>query len=186
MTDQEKNPWKTLKSEWVYDTQWIGVQKHEVTNPAGNPGIYSTIHFKNKAIGVIPLDEKNNTWIVGQFRYPLGKYSWEIPEGGGNPSVPYHESAARELLEETGITAQKFELLLTMDLSNSVSDEEAIVFVARELSFGQAEPEETEVLQVRKIHFDDLFRMVMAGEIRDAITIAAVLKLKILLTEKDV
>ncbi len=181
MEEAEKNPWKTNKSEWIYDTPWIGVQRHEVTNPAGNPGIYSTIHFKNKAIGVIPLDENNNTWIVGQFRYPLGKYSWEIPEGGGNPKIPYVESAARELLEETGIIAQHYELLLSMDLSNSVSDEEALVYVARGLSFTDAEPEETEILQVKKVSFDELFRMVMAGEIRDAITVAAVMKLKLLL-----
>ena len=181
MSTAEKNPWKTTQSEWVYDTPWIGVQKHEVINPAGNPGVYSTIHFKNKAIGVIPLDENNNTWIVGQYRYPLGQYSWEIPEGGGDPKVPYEESAARELLEETGIIAQHYELLLTMDLSNSVSDEEAIVFVARGLSFTEAAPEETEVLQVKKIPFETLFAMVMKGEVRDAITVAAVLKLELLI-----
>lgn len=181
MEESEKNPWKTTQTESVYDTPWIRVFRHEVINPAGNPGIYSTIHFKNKAIGVIPLDEENNTWIVGQFRYPLGQYSWEIPEGGGNPAIPYEESAARELLEETGIVAKRYELLLTMDLSNSVSDEEALVYVARDLSFAQAEPEETEVLQVKKLPFDELFKMVMEGKIRDAITVAAVLKLKLLL-----
>jgi ADP-ribose pyrophosphatase len=181
MSATEKNPWKTTKSDLVYDTPWIGVKRHEVINPAGNPGVYSTIHFKNKAIGVIPLDESNNTWIVGQFRYPLGQYSWEIPEGGGHPDIPYQESAARELLEETGIIAQQYELLLSMDLSNSVSDEEAIVFVARGLSFTEAEPEETEVLQVKKIPFDTLFDLVMKGEIRDAITVAAVMKLKLLI-----
>lgn len=183
MEEKEKNPWKTTKSEWVYDTPWIGVKRHEVINPAGNPGIYSTIHFKNKAIGVIPLDHENNTWIVGQYRFPLGAYSWEIPEGGGNPDIPYQESAARELLEETGIRAGKYELLLTMDLSNSVSDEEAIVFVARDLTFEEAEPEETEVLQIKKLPFQELFQMVMDGKIRDAISVAAVLKLQVLMNK---
>ena len=183
MEEKEENPWKTTKSEWVYDTPWIGVKRHEVINPAGNPGIYSTIHFKNKAIGVIPLDHENNTWIVGQYRFPLGAYSWEIPEGGGNPDIPYQESAARELLEETGIRAGKYELLLTMDLSNSVSDEEAIVFVARDLTFEEAEPEETEVLQIKKLPFQELFQMVMDGKIRDAISVAAVLKLQVLMNK---
>lgn len=183
MEEKEKNPWKTTKSEWVYDTPWIGVKRHEVINPAGNPGIYSTIHFKNKAIGVIPLDHENNTWIVGQYRFPLGAYSWEIPEGGGNPDIPYQESAARELLEETGIRAGKYELLLTMDLSNSVSDEEAIVYVARDLTFEEAEPEETEVLQIKKLPFQELFQMVMDGKIRDAISVAAVLKLQVLMNK---
>lgn len=177
----EENPWKTLESENMYESAWILVKKHQVLNPARNPAIYSTIHFKNKAIGVIPLDENYQTWIVGQYRYPTNCYSWEIPEGGGNLNVPYVESAARELLEETGIKAEKYTEIMRMHLSNSASDEEAIVFVAQNLSFHEAEPEETEVLQVKKIHFSELFKMVHEGKITDAITIAAVYKTQVLI-----
>jgi 8-oxo-dGTP pyrophosphatase MutT (NUDIX family) len=177
----EENPWKTLASEIVYESGWILVKKHQVLNPANNPALYSTIHFKNKAIGVIPLDENYNTWIVGQFRYPTNCYSWEIPEGGGNIHVPYVESAARELLEETGIKAEKYTEIMRMHLSNSASDEEAIVFVAQKLSYHTAAPEETEVLQVKKLSFNELYSMVHEGKITDAISIAAVYKTKILI-----
>jgi ADP-ribose pyrophosphatase len=177
----ETNPWKTLQSQEVYESPWILITKHEVLNPAGNPATYSTITFKNKAIGILPLDEHYNTWIVGQYRYPTNNYSWEIPEGGGHPDVPYQESAARELLEETGIKANTYIEIMRMHLSNSASNEEAIVFVARDLSFHEAEPEETEVLQVKKIPFAKLFDMVDKGEVTDAITIAAVYKTKLLI-----
>ncbi len=182
----EQNPWKTLSIEVKYESPWLRIDKHDVINPAGNPAIYSTVHFKNKAIGILPLDEDNNTWIVGQYRYPLGAYSWEIPEGGGNPDIPYEESAARELFEETGIKAGKFILLMTLHTSNSASDEEAIVYIARDLSFFESEPEETEVLQVKKLHFDELFDMVQSGEITDAITVAAVYKTRILIDSKKI
>jgi ADP-ribose pyrophosphatase len=175
-----QNPWKTLETELVYESPWIAILKNKVINPAGNPAVYSTIKFKNKAIGVIPLDENDHTWIVGQYRYPVDAYSWEIPEGGGHPDVPYEETAARELLEETGIRAEKFTKLMTMHLSNSASDEEAIVYVATGLSFGQSEPEETEVLQIKKIPFQRLLEMVMNNEISDAITVAAVMKLALM------
>lgn len=178
---KEENPWKTLKTENAYESAWILVNKHHVINPANNPAIYSTIHFKNKAIGVIPLDEEFNTWIVGQYRYPTNCYSWEIPEGGGQLNVPYVESAARELLEETGLKAEKYTEIMRMHLSNSASDEEAIVFIAQQLTFHNAEPEETEVLQVKKLPFDELYQMVHNGYIKDAITIAAVYKTKTLI-----
>lgn len=181
--NSDENPWKILHSEWVYETPWIRVQRHEVLNPAGNPGVYSTVHFNNKAIGILPLDEDNNTWLVGQYRFPIGAYSWEIPEGGGPLNLPYEVSASRELTEETGIRAIHFTPLLKMHLSNSVSDEEAIVFVAKGLSFGMAEPEETEVLQVKKVPFSEAYEMVLREEITDSISVAAILKAFILLKE---
>lgn len=181
MSSEENNPWKLIASKTAYENNWIEVQHQDVITPAGNPGIYGVIHFKNLAIGIIPLDENNNTWIVGQYRYPHKKYTWEIPEGGGKIGVDPIDSAKRELLEECGIIAQHWEKILEMDLSNSATDEKAILYVARNLEFTQSEPEETEDLQVKKIPFETLFQMVMNGEISDAMTIAAVLKLKLLL-----
>jgi ADP-ribose pyrophosphatase len=181
--ETERNPWKTLKEETVYESAWIKVDKHEVINPAGNPGEYSVVHFKNIAIGIVVLDDELNTWIVGQYRYPLQAYSWEIPEGGGKIDVAPLESAKRELMEETGIMAEDWRLIQEMHLSNSVSDEKAMIYLARNLYFGASEPEETEELAVRKLPFEELYQMVLKGEVTDSMSVAGVLKVKILIDQ---
>jgi ADP-ribose pyrophosphatase len=181
--DLEQSPWQTLSTECVYESPWIKVDKHDVINPSGNPGEYSVIHFKNTALGILALDAEYNTWIVGQYRYPLNRFSWEIPEGGGKLDVPPLESAKRELLEETGIQAEDWLLIQEMDLSNSVSDERAMIYLARELSFGESQPEETEELYVKKLPFEELYQMVLKGEVTDSMSVAAVLKAKILISE---
>lgn len=175
------NPWTTLTQTVVYDNAWITVQHRDVLNPAGGKGIYGIVHFKNLAIGVIALDDDLNTWLVGQYRYALEAYSWEIPEGGGQLDTSALDSAQRELKEETGITATHWTPVINLHLSNSVSDEAGIVFVAQGLTFGESEPEETEQLVVRKMPFHDAFEMVMRGEITDALAVAGILKVKIML-----
>lgn len=179
-----KNPWKTKNSELKYENPWISVTEHQVENAAGNDGIYGTVHFKNIAIGIIPLDEDNNIWLVGQFRYPLNQYSWEICEGGGKHNVDPLDSAKRELHEELGIKANKWEKLLDMHLSNSVSDEVGIIYIAKNLTYHNPEPEEDEVLTLKKISLDDAFKMVMNGEITDSLSVAGILKTKILVDKK--
>ena len=178
-----ENPWITLKSEQIFESPWIGLTYHDVLNPGGNPGTYSVVHFKNLAIGILPLDKDYNTWIVGQYRYPINQYSWEIPEGGGNLDVAPIVSAKRELLEETGITANKWTEIQTMHLSNSASDEFCFLYIAQDLSFGEAEPDDNEQLEMRKLHFDELYKMVESGEITDSLTVTTVLKTKILMLE---
>ena len=180
---KERGPWRTKSEQLKYETDWIAVSHHEVIDPKGNDGIYGVIHFKNIAVGMMPLDEHGNTWIVGQYRYPIDNYSWEIPEGGGSLEVDPMDTAKRELKEETGIQARKWTRILEMDLSDSASDERAVVYLAQDLEYGEAEPESTEDLQVRKIHFNELLRMVMDGEIRDAITVATVLKVELMLRD---
>lgn len=170
------NPWTTLSVCQVYDNPWIEVTHREVVNPSGGKGIYGVVHFKNTAIGIIPLDGEGYTWLVGQYRYSLDRYSWEIPEGGGRGDVSLLESAQRELLEETGIRASNWTQILEMHLSNSVTDEYAVAFVARELTFEEARPEETEQLEVRRVPFSDAVKMVLEGEITDALSVAAILK----------
>jgi len=177
----EENPWITNTSEKVYESPWIKVTKHDVLNPARNPATYSVVHFKGLAIGVLPLDNELNTWLVGQWRYPINEYSWEIPEGGGALDVEPVESAKRELKEETGIVAKNYKEIMRMHLSNSATDELAIVFVATGLTFEESEPEESEILQVKKIPFNEAYQWVMEGKITDAITVAALLKTKIML-----
>jgi len=151
-----------------------------VINPSGNPGIYGKVRFKNFAIGVIPLDDEMNTYLVGQYRFALGQYSWEIPEGGG----PFHadplESAERELLEETGLKALRWTEIQRMHLSNSVTDELSIIYLAQGLQQFESEPEDTEQLMVKKIPFDEVYHMVCNGEITDSVTVAAVLKIRLM------
>lgn len=173
---EERGPWKKLREEERYATPWISVSHHDVLDPSGRQGIYGVIHFKNLAVGIIPLDEQLNTWIVGQYRYPIKAYSWEIPEGGGKRDLPPIESAKRELREEAGITAEQWTEVLQMDLSNSASDEVAIIFVAQGLSFHEPEPDHDEQLELRRIPFKELVDMVMRGEVRDSLTVAGVLK----------
>jgi 8-oxo-dGTP pyrophosphatase MutT (NUDIX family) len=181
---ETKNPWTILSERPVYDNPWIGITEYGVLNPNGGKGIYGKVHFKNLAIGVLPLDGEGNTWLVGQYRFPLGDYSWEIPEGGGALDVPPLESAKRELREETGLVANLWEPLLEMHLSNSVSDEKAIIFLARELEQREPMPDETEQLLVRRMPFEEAYRMVERGQITDAMSVAAILKAKLLLNDQ--
>lgn len=181
MNETTHNPWKITGQKNVYDNPWISVTEYDVINPSGGKGIYGKVHFKNLAIGIIPLDKSLNTWLVGQYRFSLSQYSWEIPEGGGLLDLDPLDSAKRELLEETGLLANQWELLLKMHLSNSVTDELAIIYLARDLEQHIPEPEETEQLTIKKIPFDEAYQMVEVGIITDSITVAAILKIKLLI-----
>lgn len=179
------NPWIINNTTEIIDTPWINVKKHEVLNPAGKPGIYTVTHFKNYAIGILPIDSNGYTWIVGQYRLPINAYSWEIPEGGGLRHLAPLDSAKRELLEETGIIAKDWQMIQTMHLSNSATDEFAYLYIAQDLEFTQSEPEETEDLQIRKIHFNDLYQAVKEQKITDSLTVAAVIKAKLMILEGE-
>jgi ADP-ribose pyrophosphatase len=178
---EENNPWKTLKSEVKYDNPWIKITEHQTTDAAGGDGIYGVVHYKNIAIGIIPLDEDYNTWLVGQYRYPLKQYSWEICEGGGLHTNNILDSAKRELLEELGLKANYWEKIMDMHLSNSVSDEAGVIYIAKDLSYFDPEPEDCEVLQIKKLPLITVYDMVMSGEITDSLTVAGILKTKILI-----
>jgi len=182
----EHNPWTTLTSKLQYDNNWISVTEHQVLNAAKSPGIYGTVHFKNIAIGIIPIDREGYTWIVGQYRYPLDAYSWEIPEGGGKISVPPLESARRELKEETGIEAKHWEQIIHLHLSNSVTDEQALAYLATDLTIGKPDPDEDEVLKLRRIHFREVIEMAERGEITDALSVAAILKVEKILRMRNI
>lgn len=183
---QSLNSWKTLSSELVYESAWIAVHKHQTINPAGNPAIYSVVNFKNLAIGIVPLSHDGYTWLVGQWRYPLNAYSWEIPEGGGPLGEEPLDTAKRELKEETGIVADSFREIMQLHLSNSATDEHAFVFLATGLRFEDAEPEDSEDLKVKKVHIDEAFAMTLRGEITDAISVAAIMRVKYMLDQGEI
>ncbi len=177
------SPWTILAEKITYQNPWISVTEYDVINPGGGPGIYGKVHFKNLAVGVLVLDEDLNTYLVGQFRFPLNQYSWEIPEGGGSMDTDPLESGKRELIEETGLVASEWTELLRMHLSNSVSDEDARIFLARGLEQKTAMPEETEQLVVRKLPFSEACSMVEAGEITDSMSVAAILKVQLMILD---
>lgn len=171
----ELNPWKTNGTRVVYENPWIRVSQDDVTQPDGTPGIYGVVHFKNKAIGVVPIDEEGYIYLVGQYRYPLGQYSWEIPEGGCPEGEQYLDAAKRELAEETGLTARNWTELCRSHLSNSVSDEEAIIYLATGLTQGQATPDANEDLAHKRIKFEQTVEMVQRGEITDSMSVMAIM-----------
>jgi 8-oxo-dGTP pyrophosphatase MutT (NUDIX family) len=177
MIDEHDNPWQKINSKKIYDNPWIILEEDQVINPRGGKGIYGKVLMKNKAIGIIPIDENGNTWLVGQYRYTLDAYSWEIPMGGGPVALDILESAKRELKEETGLLAQRWEMLLRIHTSNSVTDEEGFVFTAQGLEQQATEFDETEDLQIKKLPLTKAIRWVMKGKITDSLSMAGLLKL---------
>jgi 8-oxo-dGTP pyrophosphatase MutT (NUDIX family) len=175
-SDDQSNPWTTLATRLVYNNPWISVREDSVLRPDGKPGIYGVVHYKNRAIGVLPVDADGSIYLVGQYRYPLDTYSWEIPEGGGPLNESPEVTALRELTEETGLTAAHLEPLgAPVHLSNSVSDEVSLLFRATGLTPGPAAPEGTERIVVRRIGFDEALDMMKRGEITDSLTVLALL-----------
>lgn len=176
----KNNPWTIIGEKNIYENKWIGVTEYTVINPSGGEGIYGKVHFKNVAVGIVALDDREQLWLVGQFRFTLNQYSWEIPEGGAPVGTDPLESAKRELKEETGIAATEWKHLLTMHLSNSVSDELAIVYLARGLKEGEAAPEDTEDLHTRQVPLEEACQMVENGIITDSMSVAAITKIKLM------
>ena len=169
--------WKQLDSRIVYENPWMAVREDHVVNPGGGRNHYGYVHFKNRAIAVLPLDDDGNTWLVGQQRYTLGAYSWELPMGGAPLDEPPLDAAKRELREETGLTATQWSEVMRLHTSNSITDEVGIVYIAEGLTQGETEFEETEDLEIRKLPLADAVQLVNDGEITDAISVAAILRI---------
>jgi 8-oxo-dGTP pyrophosphatase MutT (NUDIX family) len=176
MDDREPaSRWVRHSRRAAYENQWLTVWHDEVTRPDGAPGIYGVVHFANLAVGVVAIDADDRVALVGQHRYTLDAYSWEIPEGGVPPDEDPRDGAARELREETGVVAAEWHELGRLHLSNSVSDEVAILYRATGLTMGEAAPDGTEDLAVRWILFDEAVAMTFDGRITDAMSVAALL-----------
>ncbi len=181
--NEQYNPWKIIKEENVYDNQWINLTHYDVINPSGGKGIYGKIHFKGLATGVIALDDDYNTFLVGQYRFTLNQYSWEIPEGGAPFGEDPLDAAKRELLEEAGIKATSWIKLMDVHLSNSVTDEFGHIYLATGLSQHTAMPEETEDIIVKKLPFEEAYQMMNEGKITDSVSVMAIQKVKLMMLE---
>lgn len=173
-------PWTRRTRRVAYENPWITIWHDEVIRPDGQPGVYGVVHFANLAAGVLALDDRDRVLLVGQHRYTLDDYSWEIPEGGVPAGDSPLDGARRELLEETGVEAADWRELARVHLSNSVSDELAILFIATGLTHGIAAPEGTEELEVRWLPYEEVLAMTLDGRITDAMTVVAVERLALI------
>lgn len=170
-----RGSWQQIDQQTVYDNPWIRVTHENVLTPTGTAGIYGVVHFKNRAVGVVPLDAENKVWLVKQFRYTLNQYSIEIPEGGSPPEEELLATAQRELREETGLTATHWEHLLDLHTSNSVTDESGAIFLARDLVSGDMALEATEDIEVLCVPLTEAVDWIFAGKITDSLTVMGLL-----------
>ena len=174
-TQSSIGPWSVTSVQSVFVNPWISVIDHKVIHPNGDLGEYGVVRFKNRAVGVLPILDSGNVILVGQHRFPLDAYSWEIPEGGGEKDEDTLSAAKRELAEETGYTAKNWLKITEFDVSNSVTDECAVCYLAWNLSAGDAHPENSEELKVRQLSFTMFLEEVLNGDIRDSLSIVACL-----------
>jgi 8-oxo-dGTP pyrophosphatase MutT (NUDIX family) len=171
--DPTESPWRRRTRSVVYENPWVSVLHDEVDRPDGLPGIYGVIHFRNHAVAIVAIDDQDRVVLVGQWRYTLDAYSWELPEGGVPPDESALAGAQRELREETGVRALDWREIAQIAVSNSVTDELGTIFLATGLEQGEASPEGTEELRVRWVPFDEALEMIDDGRISDLLTIAA-------------
>ncbi len=172
---RRRGSWQQLDQQTVYDNPWIQVTHENVLTPMGTAGIYGVVHFKSRAVGVVPLDERGNVWLVKQFRYTLNQYSIEIPEGGSPPDEDMLTTAQRELQEETGLTAGSWQHLLDLHTSNSVTDESGAIFLARDLVRGEMALEATEDIEVLCVPLAEAIDWIFCGKITDSLTVMGLL-----------
>ena len=171
--DPTESPWRRRSRTVVYENAWLSVLHDEVDRPDGQPGIYGVIHFQNHAVAIVAIDDQDRVALVGQWRYALDAYSWELPEGGVPPGESPLEGARRELHEETGLRAERWREIARIAVSNSVTDELGTIFLATGLEQGEAVPDGTEDLRMRWVPFADALAMIDDGQISDLLTVAA-------------
>ena len=170
-------PWIRRSTSVPYVNPWIQIEHHEVTDPSGKAGIYGVVRFKHFALGCVPLHDDGTVTLVGQHRYPLDVWSWEIPSGGGRKDREILPEMMRELKEETGLDGTEWIELGSLQTSNSVTDEKAFIWLVRGLREGSNQPESTEGdLEVKRVPFAEAVEMAYNGQLTDAISVAGLLR----------
>lgn len=171
-------PWKRGEPRVVYENPWICVTEQAAVAPTGKPAVYGVVGFKNFALAVLPIDHDGTVVLVGQHRFPFADYSWELPEGGGPKGEHPLEGAKRELAEEAGLAAADWQEILRVQLSNSVTDEIAIGYLATGLGAATEthHVDDTEDISMVRVPFRDALDAAIAGHIRDALTVAMLLR----------
>ncbi len=171
-------PWKRGADRTVFESAWIQVTDQVAIAPTGRPAKYGMVGFKNLAIAILPIHEDGSITLVGQYRFPLGDYSWELPEGGSPVDEHPLDGARRELAEETGLAAAEWREVMRTQLSNSVTDERMIGYLATGLSEAQGghAPDETEAIALARVPFREALEAAMTGRIQDMLTVAMLLK----------
>jgi 8-oxo-dGTP pyrophosphatase MutT (NUDIX family) len=171
-------PWTRLSERTVFENPWLRLTEHEAVAPTGRPAQYGLVGMKNLALAILPLHDDGTVILVGQHRFAFADYSWEIPEGGGPLDVDPLESAKRELAEETGLQAAEWRQVLRLQLSNSITDERAVGYVALGLSEATEahHADDTEALTMVRVPFREALDAALAGHLQDVLTVAMLLR----------
>jgi 8-oxo-dGTP pyrophosphatase MutT (NUDIX family) len=180
MADDEQNPWRILGKRQHYDDPWLTLVEHDVENAAGKCSTYATVHFKKRGLAVLPVDREGHVYLVGQYRFGVRRYGWEVPAGGADADEAALETARRELAEEMGFAAAQWCEILRVYISGSLTDEQAVAFVAWDLAPRRPKPDEQEVLAVRRMPFAEAVDMACGGGIADVLSVAVILRVRLM------